>query len=147
MNVSSFVRSLRSWRSLSQLIVSLLVLLLPKCGLCVAAYLNLFGLLGLSVVHHYAWVQPILFILLAVGMSVALVKARRMGDYRTFSVSVLGTLVLVFSKSLIVSQWGAYIGFALLAGATAWQLLTTNRLCDRTLFTATKRTSSHFNRI
>jgi hypothetical protein len=40
--------------------LAVLILLLPKCGLCLAVYLNLFSLFGISITRYFPYLLPVL---------------------------------------------------------------------------------------
>ncbi len=113
--------------------LSVLVALMPKCGLCLAAYLNLFNVLGISIVKYYAWVLPVLSLLLLVSLTIGFRKARKMDDYRAFVFSALAVVLLLLSKTLFKSLVLGWIGICMLLISSVVQLWQSRHTCSTDL--------------
>jgi hypothetical protein len=122
------------WQAAWRAFVSLFVTLLPKCGLCLAAYLNLFNILGISVVKYYVWILPLLSTLLCISLVISFFKAKKLKDYRAFYFLLIGIVILVVSKTLVEYFALNWLGMGLIFFATVFQLLQSRKICSRTIF-------------
>lgn len=107
------------------------VLLMPKCGLCLAAYLNLFSLFGISLRGYASWVFPVLLGLLTLNLVITFVKARKMNDYTAFLISTAGVGLLVASKVLQLNSAFTYVGLLILTAGSVLQLWQSSKYCSR----------------
>lgn len=117
------------FRAAGRMALALLIALLPKCGLCLAAYLNLFSILGVSMTSIYPWILPVLSALLLLNLVIGFKKARQLNDYRAFGVSLAGMLVLVCSKIWLLPVVVSYVGVALLMVGSVFQLWQSSKVC------------------
>ena len=110
-----------------------LMILLPKCSLCLAAYLNLFSLTGLSLAPYAGWVVPVLILLLVVSLVTAFLKARKMNDYRAFGLLLAGMSFLMVGKVWVLLPVLTWFGFALIVIAAVIQVVQSRRVCSQDL--------------
>ncbi len=88
---------------------ALLVGLLPKCPMCIGAYLGAFGLVGAQALP-VAYVWPLTWICLAIAMAFMLYRARQRKRLGPFGVALLGSGLLLYA------QWSNSNGALLIAG-------------------------------
>ena len=74
--------------------------LFPKCPLCWAAYISLFGIAGLESIPYSPWLQPVLAIMLLLNMTSVWFRARSTARMMPFYLVTAGALAVVFSKIL-----------------------------------------------
>ena len=78
--------------------VALALALFPKCPLCWAAYMSLFGIAGIGSIPYSPWLQPILAILLLVNLASIWLRARSTGRMTPFYLASVGAVALIASK-------------------------------------------------
>jgi len=117
--------------------VALGLALFPKCPLCWAAYLSLFGIAGLETIPYSPWLQPLLAILLLSNLTSIWFRARATGRMIPFCLVIAGALAIVASKVFAGPVAAGILGvFATLVGSV-WSTLSTS-LIDREIFLTTK---------
>ncbi|HVT91904.1 MAG TPA: hypothetical protein VHD76_03600 [Bryobacteraceae bacterium] len=77
---------------------AVLLVLLPKCPLCLGAWFGLFGALGVGSWIAGVWGVPLGAALLAITLSALAVRAFRTRDLRPLPVGLLGAGVLLAGK-------------------------------------------------
>lgn len=107
------------------------MLLLPKCSLCLAAYLNLFSIFGISFRSYASWVMPLLLSLLVINLMVAYLKARKMGRYPAFVILTVGVGLLYMGKVWLLKEALSYAGLLFLTTGSIIQLWQSRRICSR----------------
>ena len=80
--------------------IALGLALFPKCPLCWAAYLSLFGIAGLESIPYSPWLQPALAILLLLNLTSVWFRARSIGRMMPFYLVIVGALAVIISKVL-----------------------------------------------
>ena len=99
-------------------LASLGVALFPKCPICWAGYLSLFGIAGLQRIPYAPWLQPLLFAVMLINLASLGLRARTTRRMSGFYLASAGALAILASK--IGSGWedAALWGVALtLAGS------------------------------
>ncbi len=102
------------------LVPAVLLVLLPKCPLCVAAYLGVFGSLGAGSWVRAAWGPPLGAGLLAFTLGALALRARRSRDIRPLLLGLAGAATLLAGKFALDLPPLVYAGAALLLGASLW---------------------------
>lgn len=95
-------------------------MLLPKCPLCIAAWLGILGSLGANSWLSAVWGTPLAVGLLSFAVGAMALRARRSRDPRQLLVGTLGAATLLVGKCVIDAPVLLYGGFALLMGASFW---------------------------
>ena len=101
--------------------------LFPKCPLCWAAYLSLFGIAGLESIPYSPWLQPVLAILLLLNMTSVWFRGRSTGRMTPFYFVAAGALALIASKAFNLPL-AAIPGILLTLSGSLWATLSTSRL-------------------
>jgi hypothetical protein len=97
-------------------------MVLPKCPLCVAAYLGVLGSLGASSWLRAAWGLPLAAVLLSFALGALVLRAVRSGEYRPPLAGLAGAAALLAGKLAIDAPLVCWAGAALLTGASLWSV-------------------------
>ncbi len=99
-------------QSVWSLLLSFLVAFFPKCPVCWAVYMSMFGSVGLANLPYMKWLLPVLILLLGIHLFMLYKKAAKIG-YIPFIISIAGTVAILFSRSFFSSEkWLLIIGMA-----------------------------------
>jgi len=108
-------------------LASAAVAFFPKCPICWAAYLSVFGIAGLNQIPYSPWLRPVFVLVMLINLASVWLRARVTRRLNGFYLVTSGALAIVVSK--IVPGWerAAAWGVALtLAGSLLSALSTTN---------------------
>jgi protein SCO1 len=87
----------------------------PKCPMCWAAYLSVFGLAGIAPVAHPAWILPLLMGMILINLVSVWLRARTTRRMSGLCLVVTGTLGIIVAKSLPgwdgLAPWGVGVSF------------------------------------
>ncbi|MBV9926367.1 MAG: SCO family protein [Acidobacteria bacterium] len=83
---------------------SLAVAFFPKCPICWAAYLSLFGIAGLQRIPYAPWLQPLLVVVMLINLGSLWLRGRATGRMGGFYLVGAGALTIILSKA--VPGWG-----------------------------------------
>jgi len=97
------------------------------------AYLHLFGIVGLSITQYYSWFLPLLIILLLSSLVISFIKAGKQRDYRTLTLSVIGSAAVLAGKTWISLQWLTTAGLILLFINLLAQVALSRKTCSRNI--------------
>lgn len=101
-------------QSVWSVIISFLVAFFPKCPVCWAVYMSMFGSVGLANLPYMKWLLPVLILLLGIHLFMLYKKATRIG-YIPFIISVAGTVAILFFRSFFAAEkWLLIIAMALI---------------------------------
>lgn len=100
--------------------VALGLALFPKCPLCWAAYLSLFGIAGLETIPYSPWLQPVLAILLLLNLTSIWFRARGTGRMLPFYLVTAGAFVVVASKVFAGPAALGFLGVFLTLVGSVW---------------------------
>ena len=90
----------------------------PKCPICWAAYMSVFGVVGLDRIPYSPWLQPVLAILMLINLGSVWLRARSTGRMLAFYLASSGAVVLISSKLVHGFDKTALVGVGLtLAGS------------------------------
>jgi hypothetical protein len=111
--------------------LALLILLLPKCGLCLVVYFNVFSVLGISITKYFPYFLPVLSVLLAVNLVIGYIKSRRNNNYTAWLLSLIASAALVINKIWLDHQLLSWIAMALLLLSAIRQIWESRKICSR----------------
>lgn len=116
----------KSARSVPSMLLSLLVAFFPKCPICWAAYMSMFGSFGLANTPYMGWLFPVLLGFLGLHLLLVLKKAPQKG-YGPFLISLAGALFIVCGRSLFPSeQWVLISGMLMILSGSLWNSFSVN---------------------
>lgn len=108
------------FKSLSSLALSVLIAFFPKCPLCWAAYMSLFGFLGLSQLPYMPWLLTILLTFLGIYL-ITLYKKSQRNSFIPFQLSLAGTTLLLLGKLFFpLEKWMAILGMIFIISSSLW---------------------------
>jgi hypothetical protein len=113
-------RARRGIRGHLALIPTIALALLPKCPLCLAAYLGVFGCVGAG-----AWLggvrgEAVEAVLLVLAVGVVASRGARYGDWRPSTVGLAGAVALAAGKFVLNAPAIVVAGACALVGASVW---------------------------
>lgn len=121
-------KSKTALQSFFSTLLSVLIAFFPKCPMCWAAYMSMFGSLSIARLPYMGWLLPVLFLLLGVHMLLLLRRVQRVG-YLPFFVSLLGALSLIAARVFFPAEQGLLmVGMAFIIGGSLLNSLSTGRL-------------------
>lgn len=95
-------------------IPALFVAILPKCPLCVAAYLSAFGFAGISPVKYGFWLVPLTIFFSALTAVIFFRQARQSGKYHLLFLSLIGLIFISVGKFYLEYNPAIYTGSGIL---------------------------------
>jgi len=101
-------------RSIPSILMSVVIAFFPKCPVCWAVYMSMFGSLGLAKLPFIPWLLPVLFCFLGVHLFLVYKKVPQKG-YLPFVLSVAGALVVLLGRSFFPQEkWLLIAGMVLI---------------------------------
>jgi protein SCO1/2 len=79
-------------------LASLGVAFFPKCPICWAAYLSMFGIAGLNQIPYSPWLQPMLFAVMLINLASVWLRGRLTGRMSGFYLVSAGAFAIIISK-------------------------------------------------
>ena len=111
-------------------LLSIAVAFFPKCPLCWASYMSLFGIASLESIPYSPWMKPVIVVALSINLFVLYRIARAKSFYLAFFFSCAGaTLILLASHTGVTSL--ATQGFALTIAGAVFNALPVKRVTAR----------------
>lgn len=95
-------------------VVPILIAFFPKCPLCWAAYLSLFGVAGISSIPYIPWLLPLFCVFLGINLWLLWRKASRQNDWLAFYLASAGALILVLFGPILNIEILSIFGIILL---------------------------------
>ncbi len=121
-------RSRRILNSIYSVTISLLIGLFPKCPVCWAAYMSIFGSYGISKLPYMPWLMPILIGFLGFHLFLVYRNIKNKG-MAPFIISVIGAFITIGGK-LIFPDSNAImvIGMVLILMGSLWNSFSFQRM-------------------
>ncbi|PZF73706.1 hypothetical protein [Taibaiella soli] len=115
-------------------LLSVLIAFFPKCPLCWAAYLSMFGSVSIAKLPYMGWLLPVLFGFLGIHLFFLYRKAARAG-YAPFLLSLAGAVALLVCRMFFTTEkWLLMSGMILIISGSLLNSLSRSR----PLFSITK---------
>jgi mercuric ion transport protein len=110
----SFSKIRKTTRSLPSIFMSILIAFFPKCPLCWAIYMSMFGTIGLAKLPYMSWLLPVLLLFLGIHLFMLFKKSAQKG-YLPFLVSLAGAMVILSGRSFFpLEKWLLITGMSLI---------------------------------
>lgn len=90
-------RTRKTLKAIPSMLLSVLVAFFPKCPVCWAVYMSMFGSLGLARLPYMGWLLPVLLVFLAVHLFV-IYKKTTANNYLPFLLSLTGAVVILIGR-------------------------------------------------
>jgi len=90
----------KSWTLFS----SVLVLFIPKCAMCWAAYMSILSSLGL-VIKYQSWFIPVALLLFLITLIKLLIQSIRRKNFFGFGLALAAGLLIIYQRSAIGIDW------------------------------------------
>jgi protein SCO1/2 len=104
-------------------LASLGVAFFPKCPVCWAGYMSMFGIASLGQVPYSPWLQPVLVVVMLINLASVWIRGRSTGRMSPFYLVSLGALAIVMSKRGLGLERLAVWGVAFTFGGSMWSAL------------------------
>lgn len=101
-------------------IPALIVAVLPKCPLCLAAYLSVLGFVGISPLQYSSWILPLTIFFSAVTLFIFFRQAKRNANYFPFFLGLFGLTFISLGKFYFGINLLTYIGAGILIISAIW---------------------------
>jgi len=119
-------------QSASSILLSIVIAFFPKCPLCWAVYMSMFGCLGIANLPYMGWLLPVLLLFLGIHMFMLYKKAARVG-YLPFVISLFGALIILFARAFYpYEKWLLISGMAFIISGSLLNSFSGNRLKFKT---------------
>lgn len=99
-------------KSIPSVILSILIAFFPKCPVCWAIYMSMFGSLGLARLPYVKWLLPVLIMFLGIHLFF-LYRRIKIAGYLPFFISVAGAVTIIYSR-----MFSAFTQLSLITGIT-----------------------------
>ena len=107
-----------TFKGIPSIILSVFIAFFPKCPVCWAAYMSMFGSIGLAQLPYMGWLLPVLSILLVVYLYMLYKKSDTNG-YLPFQLSLVGATLMLLGKVCFPDEsWLVFIGMGLIISAS-----------------------------
>lgn len=104
-------------------VIALGLALFPKCPLCWAAYLSVFGIAGLGSIPYSPWMQPVLAVLMLVNLTSIGLRARSTGRVMPFYLVAGGAAAILASKVFVGLEGAVLLGIAFTLVGSVWSAI------------------------
>ncbi|EOR93423.1 transmembrane protein [Arcticibacter svalbardensis MN12-7] len=94
-------------------IPSLIVAFFPKCPICWAVYLSMFGVAGLNTIPYSPWLLPVFCGVMGINLFTLFLNAKRRNGLLPFYISVVGALFILFLGLIFKIKLALYLGVSL----------------------------------
>lgn len=100
---SALVKIKKTSRSLPSIVTSVLIAFFPKCPMCWAVYMSMFGSLGLAKLPYMPWLLPLLLVFMAIHLFMLYRKIPQKG-YLPFLISLCGAATILTGRFLLPQE-------------------------------------------
>lgn len=117
---ATFSKTKKPIKALSSSVLSLVIAFFPKCPVCWAAYMSMFGSFGLSNIPYISWLLPVLMLFLALHLYLIFKKVKEKG-YGPFIVSLIGACIIIVGRTFLpFSNPVLFAGMAFILCGSLW---------------------------
>lgn len=90
-------KSNKTLKAVPSVLLSILIAFFPKCPICWAVYMSMFGSLGLAQLPYMGWLLPVLIGFLGIHLYMIYKKSTR-SNYLPFLLSLAGVLIILTGR-------------------------------------------------
>lgn len=112
-------------RATGSILISFLYAFFPKCPICWAAWMSVFGSFGLSKIPYQPWLLPVMCLLLLFHLAM-LVRGVRQKGYGPFAISLGGAAILLAARYWDAGDFILYVGMACIGLGAFWNSFSMN---------------------
>jgi protein SCO1/2 len=113
--------------SITGTVASVAFAFFPKCPICWAAYMSMFGIVGLDRIPYSPWLQPLLATVMLINLFSVWLRARAIGRMIAFYLASAGAILLITSKLVPGFEKAAFTGIGLTLAGSLLSALAPNR--------------------
>jgi mercuric ion transport protein len=114
-------------KSIGSMCLSILIAFFPKCPICLAAYLSMFGSISLARSPIMGWLFPFLISVLGIHLFLLFKKSSQKG-YGPFLISVIGATLILTGRSFLPDyKFILWTGMMLILAGSLWNSFSFNR--------------------
>lgn len=95
--VKPISRTRKTLRAIPSMLLSVFIAFFPKCPVCWAVYMSMFGSLGLARLPYMGWLLPVLLFFLALHLFM-IYKKSASDSYAPFLLSLTGAVIIVVAR-------------------------------------------------
>jgi protein SCO1/2 len=110
---------------------SLALAFFPKCPICWAAYMSVFGIVGLDRIPYSPWLQPVLAVVMLINLGSVWLRARSTFRMLPFYLASAGAILLITSKLVQGFEKATLAGVALTVAGSLLSSLSSNKRRQR----------------
>lgn len=115
-------------RAIPPLLFSILFAFFPKCPVCWAVYMSMFGSLGLARLPYMGWLFPVLLLCLAAHLFLVYRKIPQKG-YVPFLLSFAGAIAILSGRTFFPTEkWLLLTGMALIVSGSLFNSFSRDRM-------------------
>ena len=119
-NVTPLKHFWNTLKALGSFLLSLLIAFFPKCPMCWAVYMSMFGGIGLAKLPYLKWLLPVLMVMFALNLFLLYRKGRERG-YGPFFLSLAGAIIILLGRNFFIDYKEIlYAGMAMVLVGSLW---------------------------
>jgi hypothetical protein len=104
----------KTLKAIPSMLLSVLIAFFPKCPVCWAVYMSMFGSLGLAQLPYMGWLLPVLMIFLGIHLFM-IYKKSAPNNHLPFLFSLTGAIIILVGRfSLTNEKWLPIVGMLLI---------------------------------
>jgi mercuric ion transport protein len=110
----SISKTRKTLKAIPSMLLSVLIAFFPKCPVCWAVYMSMFGSLGLAQLPYMGWLLPVLMVFLGIHLFM-IYKKSAPNNYLPFLLSLTGAIIILVGRfSLTNEKWLPILGMLLI---------------------------------
>lgn len=92
---------------------SIIVAFFPKCPICWAVYLSMFGIAGLNTIPYSPWLLPVFCVVMGINLFILFAYAKTRNGFLPFYISAIGALFIIVLGLVMNIKFALYSGVTL----------------------------------
>jgi len=112
------------------LLTGVLVLVMPKCALCWAAYMGVLGSFGI-VIKYQAWFLPVVIILFLFTLFKLLIGSLRSGSFLAFGMALIAAILILSQREVPEATDLKLLAIGLMIGSLAVNKMTSRKVVEK----------------